>query len=159
MSKRKEYALEPLHRLRERQVDAAARALAEAAAARSAAEERRVQQERRVVRADAEAKVERVALRLALDRGELTAEDLAHATAWRARATAERARLQRQLRSAEQQQQEAVAREEESRAELGARRGDAKVIEKHRSAWMATVRKAQEASEEEAASEIWRPRR
>jgi colicin import membrane protein len=157
--KRPQYPLEPLADVRERQVDDAVRGLAAAVAQRESAARRAraVEQAAATHAASAEA-VKRVE-REALERGELTAADLARAHAWELRAQAEHAVLAAEQERARGAEHAASDAEGQSRDELARRRADADVVAKDRARWEAGQRKRADAREEEAMAEAFRPKR
>ncbi len=157
--KKRRYPLEPLAQVRERKVEGAVRELAQAVTARERAEAERLAQQARE-RAHA-AKLAQVvaAEREALERGELHAADLARAHAWQLRTDAERAALQAAVDQARGAEQQSRGVEDAARGEVAARRADSDVVDKDRARWEAEGRKREEAKEEEAMNEAFRPRR
>ncbi len=152
----KKYPQEPLQKLRAKQVDDAALALANAVRAREEAE--RVERSNRKVQEDAEtrARTTREAERAALERGELRAADLMRADAWGARVADEQTELQRRVTVASKRTE--TARGTESGAQSGVNRAqaDEDVVTRDRERWEADVKKRVDAREEEDASEAWR---
>jgi hypothetical protein len=152
MSGRK-YPLDPLIKLRERQVDDATSDLAKAVGARQAAERKREAAELAKDRADEAADATRTDERGALERGELTAADLLRAQAWELGVAEERKRLAQQVAVATQGEDEAREEEDGARATLAAREADAEVVEKDKERFVTREKQREIAKEEEAASD------
>jgi hypothetical protein len=153
------YPLEPLAELRQKKVEEATLALAEAVRRRDAAARALAGAEiRRQAAARAVSQVRTAELE-ALARGDLRARDLAHAHAWAARTAAEQASLENVVRRAGVA--EAMARDEahEAQRTLGSQFADVRVVDRHRERWNETLRRGAVAREEEALSEAWRRRR
>jgi phage gp16-like protein len=153
------YALDPLSRLRDRQVDLTVDELARAARAREGAERTHTaanlaQAEPREAAADLRAPEHH-----ALARGELRAADLATGEAWGLRVQGEDRVLQGRTDAARANEAQAQACEREARARLAARKVDAELVHKHRARFDEMHRKGAEARHEEASFEPWRPRR
>ena len=153
------YPLETLAAQRQRQVDDAVKGLASAVSAREAAERRRIVVGEQRVAHEAQAAGVRDAERGALERGDLSAADLARAHAWQLRAEAEAAAI-----AAEEQRAraaEATSADGQTRAQdqVAARRADADVVAKDRARWSDRERKRADVVEEDAAAEAFRPRR
>lgn len=157
--KRPQYPLEPLAEVRERQVEDAVRGLAGAVARREAAARRARAVEGAVESQAASVDAVKRAEREALERGELTAADLARAHAWELRAQAERAALASEQDRARAAEQAAGEAEQQSRGELAQRRADADVVAKDRARWDTAQRKRADAREEEAMAEAFRSKR
>ncbi len=157
--RQRQYTLEPLVELRDQQVDTAAVELAGAIAQREQAE--RVRREAEEARAahEAAARQVRAAEAEALARGELCVSDLAGAGAWELRVTAESAAMGSAVDRARGTEDRAHDGERLARGEVAARQADADIVAKHRARWADGERRRSEAKEEEAASEIWRPKR
>jgi hypothetical protein len=155
----RKYPLEPLAALRARKVEGAVTGLAKAVAQREQAEQAR--RERELARAAQEARAARVIEeeRGSLERGELHAADLARAHAWQLRSDAERAALSSEVERARAAETEALKGESAARAQVAERRAEADVVDKDRARWTAEGRKGEEAREEEAMAEAFRPRR
>jgi len=158
MASRK-YPLDPLVRLREQQVDDKTRGLSTAVTAREAAELERSQAE--LARRQAEQRAERLrdAERAALARGELRVGDLQRSQAWEIGVAAEQRRLAQQESGAAEKEKTARAKEDEARAELAASKADAEVVGKDKQRFVDRERRAQDARDEEAVAEAWRPKR
>jgi hypothetical protein len=157
--RRSAYPLKTLADVRERQVDEAVRGLATAVAARQAADDRRAAIETRKEAHGAHAASVRDAERRALERGELSAADLAVAHAWQLRMDAERGAMEAEEQRAREGQEAALQGERDAQGQLSARRADAQVLGEHRARWAEGERKRVEAAEEESAAEAFRLRR
>jgi hypothetical protein len=155
----KKYPLEPLARVRATRTDDAKRELALAIHARELAEKRLRAAEAEREKARAAAQGLRDAERGALERGELSARDLMRADAWEARAKEELAQLERQLDQASAREREARAKEATAKGAVGERRAELGVVEEDRARWTNRERQKEEAKEEEAGAEAWRPKR
>jgi hypothetical protein len=153
------YALEPLAQLRDRKVEEAARALAQAVGEREAAEAERARADQARAGHERAVRGARVAERQVLERGELTAADLARADAWEIRVAAERAAHDASLARARDAEARAQAKEQGARELVASRRADAKVVANDRARWQDAQRKRAEARDEEAAAEGRRPKR
>ncbi len=153
------YHLEPLAELRQKKVEEATAALAEAVRTRDAATRAlRGAEVRREAAARAASRVRTAELE-ALGRGDLRARDLAHAHAWAARTALEQKSLEAVVHRAGAAAATASDRESEAQRMLGSRSADARVVEGHRERWNEAHRRGVEAREEEALSEAWRRRR
>jgi hypothetical protein len=152
----KKYPLEPLAKLRAKQVDDATVTLTKAVRAREEAE--RVERSHRKVRDDAEAKASetRASERAALERGELRARDLMRGDAWGVRAADERTELEKRVANASNRAQTARGAEEEARGGVTSARAEEDVVERDKGRWEAGERKRADAKEEEEAGETWR---
>ena len=155
----KKYPLESLVRVRKQREDAALSSHAAHITARALAE--RTRREAEEERACAEALAQRVREheRCALDRGELRVGDLMHADAWEARVKVEGERLARGVLEAASHESSARDAEARSRQELAHKKADVQVVEKDRARWADEKRRGEEAKDEEAAQEAWRPKR
>jgi len=155
----RKYPLEPLAKLRARKVEGAVQGLAQAVAQREQAEQARLLREQ--ARAAQEARAARVVEeeRGSLERGELHAADLARAHAWQLRSDAESAALSSEVDRARAAETDALKGEGAARTQVAERRAEADVVDKDRARWTAEGRKRQEAKEEEAMAEAFRPRR
>ena len=153
------YPLDTLAKQRARNVEGAVQGLAQAIAGRERAEAQR--QQRQAQQAAHEAQAARIvrAEREGLERGELTAADLACAHAWGLRAEAERVALKAEVDRAAATEQQARGTEGIARDQVAARRADAEVVEKDRARWTAEARKRALAKEEEAMAEAFRTKR
>ena len=152
------YPLAPLVRLRAQKADDAARSLAAAIRTRQSAEEARRAAERKSAEHDDLSGEVREAERRALRRGELTVADLMRQSMWEARVGDERALLARAETGAKSRESEAAAGETNARDAVAARRADADVVGRHEGQWRLRAAIRQEARDEEAAVEAWRPR-
>jgi hypothetical protein len=152
----RKYPLDPLARLREKQVGDAAKLLSDAIRARHQAE--RAEGAALAMRDDAEEDALRLEQReqAALERGELRAEDLARAAAWSTRVDAERTELERALAKAAQGTLAAHGSERRAQDVVARARADAEVLERDRAKWTEAGRKKDEAAEEETVAEAFR---
>jgi hypothetical protein len=152
----RKYPLDPLARLREKQVGDATKLLSDAIRAREDAQraEEGARARRDSAAHDARLVVEREDG--ALQRGELRAEDLARAAAWSARVEVDRAELEQHLARAMQGAQTAHAVEETAQDATARARADAQVVSRDRVRWEEAVRKKRDAAEEEGAAEAFR---
>lgn len=155
----RKYPLDPLARLRSKQVGDATKLLADAIRAREEAQraEKAALARRDLAVEDARVLAEREAV--ALDRGELRAEDLARAAAWSARVEIDRVELERCLARAAEGTQAAEAREEGAQGATARARADAEVVARDRARWDEGERKKRDAVEEEGAAEAFRGKR
>jgi len=150
------YPLDPLARLREKQVGDAAKLLSDAVRTRHDAE---LREGTALVQRDDAAEEMRTLEdreRGALARGELRAQDLAQAAAWGARVGAERQELERRLAKAADGTKAAQGLERTARDQVARARADAEVVERDRARWADAGRKKDEAAEEETAAEAFR---
>ena len=155
----RKYPLDPLARLRAKQVDDAGRLLAKAVSVRQEAERA---EQAAVAERDGAAEVARVVNegeRAALERGELCAADLVRAAAWSVRVEAERAALDLGVKRAADQARAAEGGVGTARDGVARARADAEVVERDRAKWEGAARKKEEAAEEETAAEAFRGRR
>jgi hypothetical protein len=153
------YPLEPLGRVRDAEVDEAARALAEAIARRETAEEcaraARAEQTRFL---DEAARIdEREAVALAS--GVLRANDLAQRDAFLIGASLEADARARAVREADGVVAETVAREAEARARLAEQKAKADAVARDRGRFEANEKRIADAKEDESAEDAFvRPR-
>jgi hypothetical protein len=157
--RRPTYPLQSLAALREREVEGAVQGLAQAVAQRERAEGERRETEQRRAAQEARAASVLEAERGSLERGELRAADLARAHAWQLRSETERAALTSEVDRARAALADAVKGEGAARVQVAERRADAGVVEKDRARWSAEGRRREDAKEEEAMAEAFRPRR
>jgi hypothetical protein len=159
MPRNPKYPLEPLREHRDRKVDAATAQLGDAVRARESAADakRRAEQERADVRARAAAVRADEAQRLAS--GTLQVADLARAQAWEHGASAELDDLGRAIARADSNLGAACAAEIAARVDLAQKKADLDVVAKDEARFTLGVRRAREASEEEAADEAFAARR
>ncbi len=158
MTRGRKYPLDLLARLRVKQVDDATRLLSEAIRAREAAEHGAA-----VVIARREASAEQTRAvgereRRALDRGELRAEDLAHADAWSVRVEAERVDLERRLAKAMEATHAAHEQESDAQGGVARARASSDVVSRDRTRWEDARQKRANLAEEEAGAEAFRPK-
>ena len=157
MSGRK-YPLDPLAKLRHRQVDAATRELAHAVEARQEAERKRDAAEAVRARAEASAQVLRDEERAALEHGALRAADLHRAQAWELGVEEERKRLAQQVAAAAQGAERARGAETGVQGALASREADAEVVDEDKARFLEREAKRALAKEEEAAQEAHQAR-
>lgn len=159
MPRNPKYPLESLREHRDRKVEDATAQLGDAVRVREAADDakRRAEQERVEAEARAAAVREDEAHRLAS--GELRVADLARAQAWEHAASAQMADLSKAIERADGQLGVAREREAAVRTELAQKKADLDVVEKDEARFDAGVRRARDASEEEAADEAFAARR
>ena len=157
--RRTKYPLETLAAQRQRQVDEAVKGLASAVSLREAAERRRVAVGHQRVAHEAHTAGVRDAERDALERGDLSAADLAQAHAWQLRAEAEAAAIAAEEQRARAAEATAADGQKRAQDQVATRRADADVVAKDRARWSERERKRADAVEEEAAAEAFRPRR
>jgi hypothetical protein len=156
--RRPRYRLEPLAELRDHQVEQAAVGLADAIAKREDAEHGRRAADATRAAHDAAAGQVRATESGALDRGELRAVDLAGAGTWELRVAAESTAMASAVERSRTAEERARDGERVARDEVATRRAAADVVAKDRARWLDEQRRRIEAKEEEAASEIWRPK-
>jgi chromosome segregation ATPase len=156
---RKKYPLDPLLKLRERQVDAATQKLAEAVGARQAAEKKREAAEAAKAKAEDRARELREKERDALEKGGLRAGDLHAGRAWEFAVEEERRRLAQQVDAASQGEKKARDTERGAQHDLASREADAEVVDQDKERFETKRKQAELAKEEEAANEAWRPKR
>jgi hypothetical protein len=153
MSGRK-YPLDPLAKLRHRQVEAATQELAKTVKGRQEAERRREAAEGAAERAAAGARELRDEERAALEDGGLRAADLQRGQAWELGVEEERRRLEQQVAVAAQAERKAATAEAGARDALAAREADAEVVEKDKERFVTRERRRELAKEEENAAEV-----
>jgi hypothetical protein len=149
----KKYPLDPLAKLRHRQVDAQARELAKAVGTRQDAERTREGAEDTRARADAGARAVRDEERKALEDGTLRAGDLHRAQAWELGVELERRRLTDQVNAAVQNEHRAQEAEDEAQRNLAAREAGAEVVDEDKARFVAREKARDLAKEEEASQE------
>jgi hypothetical protein len=153
------YPLGPLAELREKKVEEAAGVLAAALAEREAAARAlRGAELRREGHAQAVARVHAAELE-ALSRGDLRARDLARVDAWAVRVSAEREALAAVVDHARIADAEARERQGAAKGSMASCSADARLVAGHRARWDEARRRSLEASEEEALSDAWHPKR
>jgi hypothetical protein len=150
----RKYPLEPLVKLRQREVDGATEKLAHAIAERESAERKRLVAEKERERADEVASLVRNDERSALEKGTLRAGDLQRAQAWEIGVGEQRKRLIQQVSTASQDEERAHALEDTARTELATREADAEVVDKDKTRFDAKSAQLDLAREEEAAAEV-----
>jgi len=159
MPRNPKYPLEPLREHRDRKVEHATAQLGDAVRAREAADDAKRLAERERVEAAARAASVRDDEAHRLAKGELRVSDLARAQAWEHAASAEMASLDRAVERAEGQLGAARELEAGARTELAHKKADLDVVAKDEARFDADVRRARDASEEEAADEAFAARR
>ncbi len=151
----RKYPLDPLKRVRADQVDQKTRSLSDAlrkAEATGSEVERKTrakEQLDRAVSATARGEHER------LERGELTAADLARGAAWGLSAGLARREMARALDEAQKEDAQARTIAEKERSSLATAQAEAKVVEKHHEKWRAVREAADIARDEESAEEAY----
>ena len=154
----KKYPLEALQRVRQDRRETSARALAIAIRAREKAERCRLEAEVERARLEAEAARVRDAESCVLWRGELSVADLQRQGAWDARTRWEDDERARSLAALAETVATARAGEGQARADVAVGDAEVKVVSEHQSRWESAGRAVEEAAEEEASAEAWRPR-
>lgn len=149
----KKYPLDPLAKLRHRQVEAATHELAKTVASRQEAERKREAAERARTSADASASALRGGEREALERGALRAGDLHRAQAWEIGVEEERKRLAKGVATASEHLQREREAETAARGSLAAREADAEVVDEDEARFVAREKQRDLAKEEEASQE------
>ncbi len=159
MPRNPKYPLEPLREHRDRQVDAATAELGDAVRARDAATEaqRGAEIERRA--AEMRAAAVRADETARLVNGELCVADLARAHGWEHGTSVELAGLDQAIDHAEARVRAAVDTEAQARAGLAQKKADRDVVAKDEARFEDRARRARDASEEEAAEEVFAARR
>jgi hypothetical protein len=152
----RKYPLDPLARLREKQVGDATKLLSDAIRAREDAQraEEAATSRRDSAVEDARLLAEREGA--ALERGELRSEDLARAAAWGVRVEADRVELEQRLARASEGTQAAQDDEAAAQGAIARARADAEVVSRDRARWDEAERKKEQTAEEDAASEAFR---
>lgn len=159
MPRNPKYPLEPLREHRDRKVEHATAQLGEAVRAREAADDAAKRAERERVEAVARAASVREDEAHRLANGELRVADLARAQAWEYAANAELADCDRAVDRAAGELGAARELEAGARTELAQKKADLDVVAKDEARFDAGVRRARDASEEEAADEVFAARR
>lgn len=159
MPRNQKYPLEPLREHRDRKVESATAELGSAVRAREAADAAKHHAEQERVAAIARLAKLRDEERELLASGELRAADLARAEAWEHAASAEVEGLARAVDRAEGHLAAARDLEARARALLAQEKADLDVVAKDEARFDAGVRRARDASEEEAADEAFAARR
>jgi hypothetical protein len=148
----RKYPLDPLKRVRAEKVDQGARALSQAL---GEVENARAEHERREL---AKRELERSLSEVArgegerLERGELSAADLARGAAFGIAADMKRAAHAEAVEEARSKHAKAASHVEESRRVFATARADAEVVERHRQKWQ-KARDAEVVSKEEESAE------
>jgi hypothetical protein len=153
------YPLEPLAELRGARVGEAKGRLAEASRAREAARQARLGTESLLGGHERAAAGVRRAESEALEKGKLSAGDLARGAEWAVREAAERGALVASVQRAAQVEAAATEAERVARSTLASRKSEAEVVAKDSARWRAGQRKKAENREEQDVSEAWRPKR
>ena len=159
MPRNPKYPLEPLREQRDRNVEHATVQLGEAVRDREAADEAKRRAEHERVEAAARAAAVRADEAHRLANGELRVADLARAVAWEHGTSAEMAHLDGGVVRAEGHLRAAHELEAGARSELAQKKADLDVVAKDEAWFDAGVRRARDASEEEAADEAFAARR
>jgi hypothetical protein len=149
----RKYPLDPLKRVRAEKVDQRKISLSDAlrkAEATSSDVERKTQAKGQLDRSvSATARGERESL----ERGELSAADLARGAAWGLAAGLKRQEMARAVDEAQKEDERARAAAEKERTLLATAQAEAKVVEKHHEKWRAARTAAEVARDEESAEE------
>jgi hypothetical protein len=149
------YPLDPLARLREKQVDDASRAHAATAKSKLQAQAERAAAERQHDEHEARANEAREHEAASLAKGELTAADLMRQDAWEHRVRREERELAQGVEAARAKEKDASAIEASARRDTAARKADAEVVAKDQARWQKRETDRAEAREEEAAEDAW----
>jgi hypothetical protein len=152
----RKYPLDPLARLRGKEVDSATKLLSDAIRARQEAQRAEDAALARTESAAAESRAVTTGEDAALARGELRAADLVQGAAWRARDEIDRAELARGLMQAGKGTLLAHAEEKTAQTRIARARAEAEVVARDRARWEAEGRKKGEAAEEEAVAEAFK---
>ncbi len=153
------YPLESLRGVRAARVDDATASLAKAVVTREEAELAKAIAEAARQEHERLAAEKRASELCALEKGELTAADLARKDAWEYAVKADAARLSGEITRAQSEEDDARTTEEQARRELGLKKADADVVDKDKARFVENQNKQALATEEESAAEAWRPRR
>lgn len=159
MPRTPKYPLEPLREHRDRQVDAATAQLGDAIRARETAEAALRLAEADRVAAAARAAEVRDAERALLSGGQLTVADLVHTQGWEQGTSIERAGLDRAVDNASGRRSAANETETKARSALAQTKADRDVVAKDEARFDERARRARDASEAEAAEEVFAARR
>jgi hypothetical protein len=156
----RKYPLDPLKRVRAEKVDQEARALSRALG--QLEETRALAEKRELAKRELERSLGEVALaeRERLEKGQLTAGDLARGAAFDIAGDMQRAAHARSLEQARTDQLRARTVAESKRGDLSSARAGAEVVEKHHQKWEKTRQAHAFAKDEESAEEshLARPR-
>ena len=155
MPRNPKYPLTPLREHRDRKVEAGTAELGVAVVAREAAGDAKRAAEREHVEAEARAEKVRRDEAALLGSGALRAADLAHAQAWEHGARAEISELAQAVARADGQLTIMRAAEGTARVALGQEKADLDVVVRDQARFDDQARRAREASEEEAADEVF----
>ena len=154
----RKYPLEPLRMLRADEVDAEARALAEAARNRASAEEERSRRERDHAELVAATEAVLDGERRRLEEGELRVEDLSRAALFRMGAEQRKASSAEALSAARDAETKAREAEEARRAELARKKAEADALLRDRERWEREEERRALARDDEAAEEAFAAR-
>lgn len=152
------YTLEALEKLRDAQVDEAKKQLAERIREREGATARRQSAERTAEARRVEAERIREGERRSLETVGMSVHDLVLANAWELGVQTEAERLHAEVERRKQEEHDASLKEAEARAGVALKKADTEVVKEDHERFDARVRKAEQAKEEEAAEEAWRPK-
>jgi|HubBroStandDraft_6_1064221.scaffolds.fasta_scaffold1672998_1 hypothetical protein len=150
----RKYPLEPLKRLKKDRAEAKTRELGGAIATREMAERRRREAEVVHEAERARADMIRHAERASLERGELTAKDLARGGTWEQRASVEDAQRARGVERSLRVEEKARAVEAKAQSDVALARAEVEATAHHEQRFLAAAKKAEEASEEEDLAEV-----
>jgi len=149
----RKYPLDPLKRVRAEKVDRKGRALSQAVVKTERALGELEQRERAKRKFEEELTTTERAERDRLEKGELTAADLARGAAWGIAADIEKKGYERATQEARASYTHARAEADNERTGLSMARAEAKVVEKHHEAWQNARRADVIADDEESAEE------
>ena len=149
----RKYPLDPLKRVRADKVDQRARSLSEAlrrAEVTGTEVERKARAKEQLEQSLSATALGELEM---LEKGELTAADLARGAAWGLSADLRRDQMSRAVDEAAKEHARARSQAEKERSSLASAQADAKVVEKHHERWRAVGQAADIAREEENAEE------
>lgn len=149
----KKYPLEPLQRLRADEVDAGARALAEAARGRAAKEGERARREAAHAALVARTSAEAAREQNALENGALRAGDLALGASWKVAVEEQKAQSAQIVANAKEAEEGARAEEARKLFALAEKKAEAEAVLRHRERWEGERARAAQGLEDEAAEE------
>jgi len=149
----RKYPLDPLKRVRAEKVDQRTRSLSDALRKAEATGTEVERKTRAKEQLDKSVSVTARGERDRLERGELTAMDLARGAAWGVSADLQRNEMARAVDVAQKEDARARSDAEKERAALATAQAEAKVVEKHHEKWRAVQQGADIARDEESAEE------
>jgi hypothetical protein len=154
----RKYPREPLAQLRAKQVGDAAQALAKAARVRQEAERVASSLDRAREAAETAARMAGAGEQTLLERGELRAADLMHASAWMARVAVDRAQLEQRAANSAERARAARAVEDGARDAVASAHAQEQVVSRDAERWRDAERTRALAEDEEDTNESWRKR-